>query len=1803
MRDGDGFGDADGITIVAYDQPADHALATGDDDDTDATIYPEAPELNDGKDNDQDGEIDEENADPVADAEAIVIQQDTPVDIPVATLLMGDTDANGDTLSVTGVANSVGGTAVFDAVSGLVTFTPTPGFTGVGSFEYTVEDGFGGTGTGIVTVGVENRIVVTDPSVAPVGTQGLDIVQFDGAGDLDASDPSIENVDLSGNANDGVTVTLNDGSNTVQAGEGKHTIELGTGADVVTGTAAQLDGDTFGGFGEDDGIVVEGGTGAKIVSRANGSAIIGIDTDGDGLTDTSITLSGDVAGQTVLLSDDGTNATLTVDAAAGDPNDVLESDGAVEIDLAAGETDVDTIAVTSVFDANGDAVAFTVAGSAITIDPAQFAVVLDGGESLQVTIAYEVTTVGGDVLERNSALTVGGVDGPFTYYRDADGDTFGDAADALEGYAAPEGYVLDDTDADDTDATIYPGAPELNDGKDNDQDGEVDEDNSSPVLGDDDGVTAPGVAFTITRTELLSNDSDPEGGLLSFVGVSDAVNGTVTFDPALGTIRFDPEPGFSGVASFDYTVSDPQGATSVKTVVIDVTSEGGGVATDLVMAQNAVSSYSGQDRPAQGSATVDAQAQSISIVGNSWKKVQLPQDAVITANSELWFTVTSSEIPELLGIGLDNNSSYTNGNEALFQLGGLQGTLNQANQEFRTYTTAGEEVLYKIPLGAFAGNNYSHLVIFNDQDASPFTANSTFSNIRIVEPAPFNPTPLAGEDARTMESDAPLVISAASLLANDTDVDGDTFTLTSVANAKNGTVALENGLITFAADAEYTGPASFEYTITDSAGGTSTTTVSIDVRAPGGGDVVTDINFNENDIDSYDGQDASPGTGFAISPTGESLTLTGNVWKKTAFTGGDYAVTENTVLRFDLTVIDPSGEIVAIGLENDNNFRSDNDILFQLFGNQNFSTWANQQYKNDYGTVGQPTSYEISLADYAGQSFSLLAFINDDDKNATSSVSFANVQMVEKLPDIPAGTQAPEIFGGTIADQTVTEDALFEIDLPFFDTDTPFEDLTFSFVNKPDFLTEVDGVLFGQPANEDVGEYNIAVTATDPEGNATMGLFKLTVENTNDAPVLTGVFEDTGVILNGDFVLPLPAGLFTDVDVDTVLTYSASGLPDGVTIDPATGEISGAATQSGPFNVTITASDGEETAFTTFTLDVADGPPREVVLIEAEAFTAFDEPAYEIDGFYRSFAAPASGQQVIRVNTNKFGSISTDLASKGVVPGFYDISVIHFDENDGIASLTVSLDFGDGTPLQEVGTFLMDRSDLPGQGNGTQSGNLTEFTFQSVEVPSGARLVLSGQADSGEVLRIDAVRFDPVANVPAEFTSPAAQVAAEGTLAAATVTAVDPEGADVSYSIAGGSDAALFQVDAATGAVSFVAAPDFELPEDADLDNVYEVVISANDGGTAAEQALSVTVTDANDAPAPTELLVDAVTGLNQPVALPTLAELFSDQDAGAILSIEATGLPAGVTIVDGEFVGSPTEEGVFTISVTANDGISEPVVATFDLSVVLDFGAVSPDEDLDGDGILNAVDTDVDGDGIANADDAFAYDAENGMTLSVGETRSYEFNIDGTIFENGMTGFLQATTNGGVFEEDTGATSVSGGLMTVNPVTGGDTGSANTPQDDATVGVKNGTFTAKAVILNPWVGGAPNPGGFDQLGLVLGLDSADMIKLVFGQTGQVVEFQKQEADVGTKYGGPTASCQRGASEWPDARRFRKGGNHLRGRFGRCECSQRDGHDRLPERGRIGRRHARTRSRSDRRRACGGARRCRNGRRSGLHPC
>jgi hypothetical protein len=92
-----------------------------------------------------------------------------------------------------------------------------------------------------------------------------------------------------------------------------------------------------------------------------------------------------------------------------------------------------------------------------------------------------------------------------------------------------------------------------------------------------------------------------------------------------------------------------------------------------------------------------------------------------------------------------------------------------------------------------------------------------------------NDVPNAVDDVANTSEDTPVIIN---VLANDTDADGDTLTITGTTNPANGTIVNNgDGTITYTPNADFFGTDSFTYTIGDSNGGSDTATVTVNVGA------------------------------------------------------------------------------------------------------------------------------------------------------------------------------------------------------------------------------------------------------------------------------------------------------------------------------------------------------------------------------------------------------------------------------------------------------------------------------------------------------------------------------------------------------------------------------------------------------------------------------------------------------------------------------------------------------------------------------------------------------------------------------------------------------------------------------------------------------------------------------------------------------------------------------------------------------------------------------------------------------------
>ena len=187
--------------------------------------------------------------------------------------------------------------------------------------------------------------------------------------------------------------------------------------------------------------------------------------------------------------------------------------------------------------------------------------------------------------------------------------------------------------------------------------------------------------------------------------------------------------------------------------------------------------------------------------------------------------------------------------------------------------------------------------------------------------------------------------------------------------------------------------------------------------------------------------------------------------------------------------------------------------------------------------------------------------------------------------------------------------------------------------------------------------------------------------------------------------------------------------------------------------------------------------------------------------------------------------------------GDLTVTTVVADDPDGTAPIYSILGGPDGSRFTiDAATGVLSFVDAPDyEAPADQAGN----NFYTVQVGASDGELTSWQ--SIQILVRDV-------NEGVTITSGAAASLAENGTAVTLVTAIDEDGDAVAFSIAGGGDSALFAIDAATGALSFTAAPDFEAPGDADGDNVYEVTVRASDGELSDDRQLSITVTNVNEA-------------------------------------------------------------------------------------------------------------------------------------------------------------------------------------------------------------------------------------------------------------------------------------------------------------------------------------------------------------------
>ncbi len=461
---------------------------------------------------------------PTADDDAGTTAEGGSVTVNV---LNGDTDVEGDALSVTNLSVPANGTAILNA-DGTVTYTHDGGETISDSFTYTANDGTDDSAPATV------NITVTPVNDAPVGvadsgatleggTVTIDLL----ANDSDAeSDPlTISGMTLPANGQladngDGTVTYIHNGGETVsdsftyRANDGNLTSDLTTVTITITPVNDLPTAD------DDAGATAEGGS--VIVNVLDGDA----DAEGSALTVTNLSVP---ANGTATLNADGTvtythNGSETI----SDSFTYTANDGTA--DSAVATVNITVTPVNDVPQAVADSGTLDEGGS-VTID---LLANDSDGENDPLSVTGMTQPAHGQLLDNG--------DGTITYNHDG-----GESTSDSFTYTASDG--TDASAVTTVTLTINPV-------------------NDAPVANPD--SFSVGFNSSNNPLDVLLNDTDAEGSALTINTPLGATSngGTVSTDG--GTITYTPADGFNGTETFTYSMTDGTANSADATVTVIV---------------------------------------------------------------------------------------------------------------------------------------------------------------------------------------------------------------------------------------------------------------------------------------------------------------------------------------------------------------------------------------------------------------------------------------------------------------------------------------------------------------------------------------------------------------------------------------------------------------------------------------------------------------------------------------------------------------------------------------------------------------------------------------------------------------------------------------------------------------------------------------------------------------------------------------------------------------------------------------------------------------------------------------------------------------------------------------------------------------------------------------------------------------------------------------------------------------------------------------------------------------------------------
>ncbi len=553
-----------------------------------------------------------------------------------------------------------------------------------------------------------------------------------------------------------------------------------------------------------------------------------------------------------------------------------------------------------------------------------------------------------------------------------------------------------------------------------------------------------------------------------------------------------------------------------------------------------------------------------------------------------------------------------------------------------------------------------------------------------------------------------------------------------------------------------------------------------------------------------------------------------------------------------------------------------------------------------------------------------------------------------------AGTvtiSAPLVTLNNPGDQT--NEVLDEVALTVITSDSASLPLTYTATGLPPGLgIDGSGTIFGTISDntEPGSPYSVTISASDGFASSSQ-TFQWFVQ----APVVT-LYNPGDQVSHVQDTVDLT--LAASDSAGFPLTYSATGLPSGLTIDGNTGDITGSIAggddATSPYAVTVSATDGTTSSSQTFIWIVEPvitlySPGDQVsTVVDTVAFGITGSDAQGLPLAYGAVGLP-TGLEI----DSATGTISGTIANNAEFGTPYNVTI---SATDGTSSSSVVFNWNVLGPT----VTLNNPGDQANQVVDPIQIYMTAFdsaglplTYSATGLPTGLVMdpalgVISGNisvdASTDSSYSVTVTASDGVATASQTFhwtvtlpvvtlANPGDRVNQVGDAVHGYLSASDSAGLPLLYGAAGLPFG--LSINSATGIISGV------IPGGADVGSPYPVTVSASDGLVSTSQSFNWAVT------APVVTLQSPGVQSNQILDAVNL-HLGASDSAGFALTFSAIGLPPGLSIdpVTGTISGTlPSDDsldspypviinvtdGLVSTSQTFNWSVTEPIVTMID--------------------------------------------------------------------------------------------------------------------------------------------------------------------------------------------------------------------------------------------------------------------------------